>query len=53
MELEGKKQQVMPLPRGSKDGPEDLAKRDEEGANSCSVRARLSLALVSLMLRSP
>lgn len=33
----------MPLPRGSKDGPEYL---DEEGANACSVRAHLSLVLI-------
>lgn len=37
----------MPLPRGSKDGPEDLARRDAEGANFCSVRAHLSLTLVA------
>lgn len=37
----------MTLPRGSKDGPEDLAKRDAKGANFCSVRAHLSLTLVA------
>ena len=47
MELRKKKEQAMTLPRGSKDGPEDLAKRDAEGANSCSVRAHLSLTLVA------
>lgn len=34
------------MPRGSKDGPEVQARRNVEGASSCSVRPRLSLPLV-------
>lgn len=37
----------MTLPRGSKDGPEDLAKGDAESANFCSVRPHLSLTLIA------
>lgn len=39
----------MPLPRGSKAGPEHLTKRDAEGADSSSVRAHLSLSGFSVI----